>query len=218
MKIKMKIFYSYIIFCFLITFFLGTSHYIYYNKIRFLDSSIRNLYILLAVLLIGVGTILFSYIFAKKNYKNYKFFSNKLISKLISKDEVYVDCFKIDELKIQELWDSYIEKYEKQNEELIQKNKEIYQIMENLKKELNETKANNEELIIKNDSKIKFIASISNELRNPISGIVGMSEILIGTNVNEKQKKYLMKLRESSDMLIAIVNDVLDITEIETII
>lgn len=66
-----------------------------------------------------------------------------------------------------------------------------------------------------NKAKIKFMASISNELRNPLNGIVGMSEILLNSNLDEKQKKYIQKLRESSDMLIAIINDLLYITELE---
>lgn len=64
-------------------------------------------------------------------------------------------------------------------------------------------------------AKSLFIANVSHELRTPISGIIGMSKILSQTELTLDQKKYLSILQKSSDMLLILINDILDLSKIE---
>lgn len=63
--------------------------------------------------------------------------------------------------------------------------------------------------------KSEFLANMSHELRTPLSGIHGMVELLLDTPVLPSQADYLSTLRECSDSLLRIVNDILDLARIE---
>ena len=58
-----------------------------------------------------------------------------------------------------------------------------------------------------------FLASMSHEIRTPLNGIVGLTELLDGTKLTDEQKEFVSMIRESSNNLIVIVNDVLDISK-----
>lgn len=64
-------------------------------------------------------------------------------------------------------------------------------------------------------AKSLFIANVSHEIRTPINGILGMTKILSQTNLEPEQKKYLGILQKSSDMLLILINDILDLSKIE---
>ena len=65
--------------------------------------------------------------------------------------------------------------------------------------------------------KTAFLQNISHEIRTPMNAIVGFSDLLQEDNVSrEKQEKYLKILANSSDQLLKVVNDVLDVSMIET--
>jgi len=67
-----------------------------------------------------------------------------------------------------------------------------------------------------NKAKSKFLASMSHELRTPLNGILGMAQLLDKTTLNEEQQDYLNIIQESSYNLLTIINDILDITKIES--
>ncbi|MDN3580302.1 hybrid sensor histidine kinase/response regulator [Mucilaginibacter flavus] len=60
-----------------------------------------------------------------------------------------------------------------------------------------------------------FLANMSHELRTPINGIIGITGMLLKTNVDEQQKGMLDLLETSSKSLLGVINDVLDISKIE---
>jgi signal transduction histidine kinase/BarA-like signal transduction histidine kinase len=55
----------------------------------------------------------------------------------------------------------------------------------------------------------QVIANVSHELRTPMNAIVGMSNLLIGTPLNEEQKEYVDAVQEASQLLLGIINDIL---------
>jgi signal transduction histidine kinase/ActR/RegA family two-component response regulator len=69
---------------------------------------------------------------------------------------------------------------------------------------------------IMNSAKSQFLTNMSQEIRIPMSGIIGMTELMMLTNVNKEQKEYLDIINFSSSTLLAIINDILDFSRIES--
>lgn len=61
----------------------------------------------------------------------------------------------------------------------------------------------------------RFIASVSHELRTPLTAILGYSELLDDTALNTKQSRYLKNIIQSSDHLLALISDLLDVAKLE---
>ncbi|MFT4918346.1 MAG: signal transduction histidine kinase [Zhongshania aliphaticivorans] len=66
-----------------------------------------------------------------------------------------------------------------------------------------------------NLAKSQFLATMTHELRTPLNGALGMMQLLSNTQLNAEQNHYLLIARESSELLLNIVNNILDFSEIE---
>ncbi len=64
--------------------------------------------------------------------------------------------------------------------------------------------------------KSEFLATMSHELRTPMNGVLGIAELLSGTELDEVQRELLSTLRTSGESLLAVVNDILDLSKIDS--
>ncbi len=72
------------------------------------------------------------------------------------------------------------------------------------------------EATVANQAKSKFLANMSHEIRTPMSAIIGFSDLLAGEKLTPEQIDYVNTIRDSGKKLLTIINDILDLSKIES--
>ena len=116
-----------------------------------------------------------------------------------------------------------IAKYSKEkleNQRLIklieQERKVLTELKEKEERRSEEMLKAKEEADAANKAKSAFLAMISHEIRTPMTGIMGMVKLLNETKLTKEQHDYAMTIQESSDSMLALLNDILDFEKIES--
>jgi signal transduction histidine kinase len=67
-----------------------------------------------------------------------------------------------------------------------------------------------------NDAKSQFLATMSHEMRTPLNGIIGVNQLLLDTPLDNEQLELVNLVKTSADSLLSVINDILDLTRVES--
>ncbi len=137
---------------------------------------------------------------------------------MLSRRKYILKYMKLEEKNLQRLLDD-LEDY--QDQEKVQefkrmiKNKNYAEIYELMSEMIHELQLTQELATDANRTKSLFLANMSHEIRTPLNGIVGFTKFLSSTTLDAEQKEFVQIIRKSSEDLLSIINDILDISKIE---
>jgi len=101
-------------------------------------------------------------------------------------------------------------------ENAVQKNQELEEAIREVKATQKEVALAKEAAEKANQAKSLFLASMSHDIRTPMNGIIGMTDLCLDTELTDEQREYLGMVKSSADSLLSLLNDILDFSKIES--
>ncbi len=94
-------------------------------------------------------------------------------------------------------------------------NNELVNLQRLLAKSNAELRAAREEAEQANQARARFLAIMTHEIRTPMNGVIGMAEMLMSSELSEEQKRSVLLIQESAELLLSMINNMLDLSKME---
>ncbi|WP_081604130.1 ATP-binding protein [Paenibacillus shenyangensis] len=94
-------------------------------------------------------------------------------------------------------------------------NSELVNLQRLLAKSNAELTAAREEAVHANHARARFLAIMTHEIRTPMNGVIGMADILLSSDLSDEQKRSVMLIQESAELLLGMINNMLDLSKME---
>jgi len=169
------------------------------NRIDFTIDSSMILYGSVAIIFLVLVLALIGLLAGYELKKNTKNLEEILTNSILDADDLYDD--------------SGTSIYQNINLNTKKGMKNAYKLIETL---IENAKSDKVEALEANASKSLFLANMSHEIRTPLNGIVGFTELLKSTNLDDEQKEFINIVEKSSENLLSIINNILDLSKIES--
>ena len=164
------------------------------NIAKYMSSSLLMLFVYLAIILLSLLALIYLYTKNKKDSKD-----NKALLTVVNRINT-LSSYDINESEeMQKILDSA-----KSKEDLFNYIDSSFQLLHEKKKQSQDEAT----------SKSEFLSTLSHEIRTPLNGIIGFSKLLRDMGATQDQEEFLALIEGSSHNLIAIVNDILDLSKI----
>ncbi|MBN2825682.1 MAG: response regulator [Campylobacterales bacterium] len=167
---------------------------------EYLDEQEQILYIAIALWLLSIVLLFLGFRTAKdisNNIKELEDVINKAVTEAKSSDSAIDDIESIENIDLN----------------THKGTKTAYQFLESL---IENAKKDKKMAFEANEAKSLFLANMSHEIRTPLNGIVGFTELLKSTDTTSEQQEFLAIIEKSSENLLSIINNILDLSKIES--